>query len=75
LRVSLRRGSTRLGTGRGRKPGGQDRWYVESHFARGRDVLVTDDQGMRAMCRRLRGEHDFDIAAESLADYAARFRE
>jgi hypothetical protein len=61
--------------GPGHKPGGQDRWYVESHFARGRDVLVTDDQGMRTMCQRLRDEHGFDIAAESLADYAVRFRE
>jgi hypothetical protein len=31
--------------GPGRRPSGQDRWYVESHAARGRDVLVTDDQG------------------------------
>lgn len=59
----------------GGKPGGQDRWYVESHVARGRDVLVTDDRGMRTMCRLLRDVHGFDITAESLADYAARFRE
>jgi hypothetical protein len=61
--------------GPGQKPGDQDRWYVESHVARGRDVLVTDDQGMLTMCRRLHGEHDIEIVAESLADYAARFRE
>jgi hypothetical protein len=61
--------------GPGRKPGGQDRWYVESHVARRRDILVTDDLGMRTMCRRLRDEHAFDITAESLAEYAARFRE
>jgi hypothetical protein len=42
--------------GPGRKPGTQDRWYVESHVARRRDVLVTDDQGMRTMCHRLREE-------------------
>lgn len=61
--------------GPGHNPGGQDRWYVESHVARGRDILVTDDVGMRTMCRRLRAEHTFDITAESLADYAARVLE
>ena len=61
--------------GPGRNPGGKDRWYVESHVARGRDVLVTDDVGMRTMCHRLRDEHAFDITAESLAEFAARFRE
>jgi hypothetical protein len=61
--------------GPGRRPGDQDRWYVESHVARGRDVLVTDDQGLLTMCRRLRDEHGIEIVAESLADYAARFPE
>jgi hypothetical protein len=36
-------------------------------------VLVTDDQGMRRMCRRLREEHGFDVIAEPLIDYAARY--
>jgi hypothetical protein len=61
--------------GPGSKPGGKDRWYVESHVARGRDVLVTEDPGMLTMCRRLRDEHGFDITAELLPDYAARFPE
>jgi hypothetical protein len=59
--------------GPGSKPNDQDRWYVESHVARGRDVLVTDDKGIRTMCRRLRDEHGFDVVAESLTDYAARY--
>ena len=59
--------------GPGSKPGMEDRWYVESHVARRRDVLVTEDHGMQTMCRRLRDEHGFDITVESLADYAARF--
>jgi hypothetical protein len=59
--------------GPGTKPNEQDRWYVESHVARGRDVLVTNDKGMRTMCRRLREEHGFDVLAERLADYAARY--
>lgn len=59
--------------GPGRNPRGKDRWYVESHVARRRDILVTDDVGMQTMCRRLREEHAVDITAESLADYAARF--
>jgi len=59
--------------GPGHKPGDQDRWYVESHVARRRDVLVTDDEGMRTMCRRLRDEHGFNITVESLPEYAARF--
>jgi hypothetical protein len=61
--------------GPGSKPGSQDRWYVESHVARGRDVLVTDDQGMQTMCGRLRDEHDIQVTARSLADYAALFPE
>jgi hypothetical protein len=61
--------------GPGHKPGDQDRWYVESHVARDRDVLVTDDQGMQTMCRRLRDEHGIDVTAQSLADYAALFPE
>jgi hypothetical protein len=61
--------------GPGHKPGVQDRWYVESHVARKRDVLVTDDRGMRTMCARLRDEHGFEITVESLAEYAARFCE
>jgi hypothetical protein len=61
--------------GPGHKPGAKDRWYVKSHIARGRDVLVTDDRGMRTMCRRLRDEHGFEVKAQSLTDYAAQFRE
>lgn len=61
--------------GPGRIPGDQDRWYVESHVARNRDVLVTDDRGMQTMCRRLREEHRIAVTAESLAVYAARFSE
>lgn len=62
-------------SGPGSKPGEQDRWYVESHVARGRDVLVTDDRGMRTMCRRLRDDHGFDVITEPLIDYAARYPE
>jgi hypothetical protein len=57
----------------GGKPNDQDRWYVESHVARGRDVLVTDDKGMRTICRRLRDEYGFDVVAEPLTDYAGRY--
>jgi hypothetical protein len=58
--------------GPGTRPGEKDRWYVQSHVARGRDVLVTDDPGMRTMCRRL-GEYGFDVTAERLIEYAARY--
>jgi hypothetical protein len=56
--------------GPGSKPGNG---YVESHAARGRDVLVTDDRGMQTMCRRLHDEQGIDTTAQSLADYAALF--
>jgi hypothetical protein len=60
-------------THEGRCPGDVDRWYVESHIAAKRDVLITDDGPLRALCRRLREEHGFAIEAESLAEYVARY--
>jgi hypothetical protein len=58
--------------GPGQRPGDFDRWYVESHVLGGRDVLITDDQGLRTMCDRLRDEHGFAVRAESICSYAAR---
>lgn len=54
------------------RPGDADRWYVESHIAAKRDVLITDDGALLALCRRLREEHGFAIEAESLPEYVAR---
>jgi hypothetical protein len=59
--------------GPGHLPNEKDRWYVESHIAAGRDVLVTNDKGMRTACGRLRDEYGIDVRAGSLADYAARW--
>jgi hypothetical protein len=59
-------------THQGALPGAADRWYLESHLLAGNDVLVTDDGALRAMCDRLRVEHDLDVASESLGGFAAR---
>jgi hypothetical protein len=59
-------------TDQGRCPGSFDRWYVESHILGGRDVIVTDDRALRAMCDRLRDEHGLAVQAESLLDFVAR---
>lgn len=52
--------------GPGQRPGDFDRWYVESHILDGRDILVTDDLGLRTMCERLSNEHGFEVRAESV---------
>jgi hypothetical protein len=59
-------------THQGRCPGAADRWYVESHLAAHRDVLITDDQALRIMCDRLRNEHGLAVHAEGLTSYVAR---
>jgi len=58
--------------GPGQRPGDFDRWYVEAHLLDGRDLLLTDDVGLRTMCERLRVERGFAIRAESLRDYVTR---
>jgi hypothetical protein len=57
--------------GPGQRPGEFDRWYVESHVLGDRDVLITDDQGLRTMCDRLRNEHGLAVHAESVRSCAA----
>jgi hypothetical protein len=56
----------------GRCPGDLDRWYVESHVADRRDVLLTDDRALRAMCDRLRDEHALPVHAESVSEFVTR---
>jgi hypothetical protein len=58
-------------THQGKCPGDFDRWYIESHIAGGRDVLLTDDGALRAMCDRLREEHGLAVRTESLSEYVA----
>jgi hypothetical protein len=58
--------------GPGERPKDFDRWYVESHLLDGRDVLLTNDLGLRTMCDRLRKERGLAVHAESLEDYVAR---
>lgn len=59
-------------THQGKCPGDFDRWYVESHIADRRDVLLTDDEPLRVMCDRLREEHGLPIRTEPLHDCVAR---
>jgi hypothetical protein len=57
----------------GKPPGDEDQIHVETHVADGRDVFITDDRALRAMCRRLRDEHDFPVESMGLAEYLQRF--
>lgn len=59
-------------SGPGRLPQGADMLHAHTHVHGRRDVLVTDDLGLRTMCERLRLEHAIAIVAESLADCVAR---
>lgn len=58
-------------TNEGKLPGHDDRAHVETHVMEKRDVFVTDDRALLAMCRRLRDEHGFPIEAIRLSDYIA----
>lgn len=59
-------------THQGKCPGDFDRWYVESHIAERRDVLVTDDEPLRVMTDRLREEHGLAVQTESLRECVGR---
>jgi hypothetical protein len=55
----------------GAKPHDPDRLHVETHVMERRDVFITKERGLVAMCRRLRVEYDFDVEAMTVADYLA----
>jgi hypothetical protein len=55
-------------THEGRKPEAADRLHVETHLLEGRDVFITNERGLLAMCRRL-GEHGFTVKAMSVSNY------
>jgi len=57
----------------GSSPGHADRFHVETHIADGRDLFITDDAKLLALCARLR-EQGFPIVAMRLGDYLARRR-
>ena len=59
-------------THEGSLPEEADRWYVETHIADGRDVFLTNDRALVAMCRRLRDEHHLRIEAMTVAEYLKR---
>ncbi len=59
-------------THQGRCPGDTDRWYVESHIAGHRDVLITDDRALQIMCDHLLTEHRLPVHSEGLSTYIAR---
>ena len=46
-----------------------DRFHLETHLLEHRDVFLTDDRPLLAMCRRLREEHGIRIKAMGLAEY------
>jgi hypothetical protein len=54
---------------KGKRPGSNDRLHVETHVLEKRDVFITDDLGLRVMCRRLRDEHEINVEAMSLEEY------
>jgi hypothetical protein len=53
----------------GKPPEGADRFHVQTHVFHGRDVFLTDDRSLRAMCRRLCDEHSIPVVALSPAEY------
>jgi erythromycin esterase-like protein len=55
----------------GEPPRGADAVHAETHLAAGRDVLLTEDKPLRAMCRRLHDEHGFGIVAMRVNEYLA----
>src|SRR5882757_958464 len=61
-------------THEGRPPGLADRFHIESHMLDGRDVFLTDDGPLLAMCRRLNEEHEFSIRAMRLSEYIAHLK-
>jgi hypothetical protein len=63
-----------IAAGWARAPGPADRFHVETHVVNERDVFITDDRRLLAMCRRLREEHGFAIVAMGLADYLGKRR-
>lgn len=56
----------------GKVPQPQDLWHVETHINAGRDVFLTSDKPLLAMCKRLRIEHGVVITAMSITDYLNR---
>jgi hypothetical protein len=53
-------------------PDGRDRLHVETHVVERRDVFITGDRALRALCRRLRDEYGIDVVAMTVADYLER---
>jgi hypothetical protein len=53
----------------GRAPERADAVHVETHVLAERDVFITDDRPLLAMCQRLREEHGVPVLAMSLAEY------
>ncbi|HKD33416.1 MAG TPA: hypothetical protein VKB73_08095 [Gaiellaceae bacterium] len=53
----------------GRPPEGPDRLHVETHVIERRDVFVTADRALRALCHRLNDEYGYSIAAMSVAEF------
>jgi hypothetical protein len=56
--------------GNEKKPGDNDRLHVETHLLEGRDVLITNDGPLLAMCGRLRA-HGLAVTAMTVAEYLA----
>jgi hypothetical protein len=56
----------------GKPPQIGDRFHVETHVLEERDVFLTDDRPLLAMCRRLREEHGFRLEAMGLVEYLDR---
>jgi hypothetical protein len=53
----------------GRPPEGPDFWHVETHVIEGRDVFVTGDRALLALCRRLAAECRYAVTAMTVAEY------
>ncbi len=56
-------------TSDGKPPEHPDDFHMEAHLLEDRDVFLTADRALRAMCRRLSDEHGFPVAAMTVGAY------
>jgi hypothetical protein len=60
-------------THEGKPPQSIDAMHVETHLLEERDVFITDDKSLLAMCRQVRDEHGFKLEAMGLFEYLQSF--
>lgn len=59
-------------TNEGAPPKPPDDFHIEAHLLDQRDVFLTRDRGLRAMCQRLQNEFSYPINAMTAEEYLGR---